>query len=53
MVTLEAKAGRRAYVEGAVAAALNERANELPAGAPALEHVDVLAATLPERGARR
>jgi len=39
--------GRRAHLEGPVAAALSERASELLADAPKVEHVDVLAAKLP------
>jgi quinol monooxygenase YgiN len=39
--------GRRAHLEGAVAAALMERASELLATAPQIEEVDVLAAKLP------
>jgi len=39
--------GRQAHLDGAVAAALVERANELLAESPAIEHVDVLAAKLP------
>lgn len=41
------EAGRRAHLEGPVAAALSERASELLAEPPSLEHVDVLAAKLP------
>jgi quinol monooxygenase YgiN len=41
------ESGRRAHLEGAVAAALHERAGELLAEAPSIEHVDVLAAKLP------
>jgi len=44
--------GRRAHLEGAVAAALGESANELLAGGPAIEEVDVIAAKLPPQGAR-
>jgi quinol monooxygenase YgiN len=39
--------GRRAHLEGRVAAALGERADELFASAPAIEPCDVLAAKLP------
>jgi quinol monooxygenase YgiN len=39
--------GRRAHLEGPVAAALSERASELLAEPPRLEPVDVLAAKLP------
>ena len=39
--------GRQAHLEGAVAAALIGRANELLAQPPAIETVDVLAAKLP------
>jgi quinol monooxygenase YgiN len=41
------EAGRRAHLEGAVARALSERADELLADPPSVEHVDVLAAKLP------
>jgi quinol monooxygenase YgiN len=41
------EAGRRAHLEGAVAAALGERAGELLAKAPTIEPVDVLAAKIP------
>jgi quinol monooxygenase YgiN len=40
-------AGRRAHLDGAVAAALLARADELLASPPAIEQVDVLAARLP------
>ena len=40
------EAGRRAHLEGAVAAALGERADELLAGLPSIQPVDVLAAKL-------
>ena len=40
-------AGRRAHLEGAVAAALMERADELFASPPDILPVDVLAAKLP------
>lgn len=43
------EAGRQAHLEGPVAAALSERASELLAESPTLEHVDVLAAKLPEQ----
>lgn len=39
-------AGRQAHLDGPVAAALLERANELLATSPAIEHVDVIAAKL-------
>jgi len=39
--------GRQAHLDGAVAAALLEKANELLAEPPQIEHVDVLAAKLP------
>ena len=39
--------GRQAHLDGAVAAALLEKANELLAETPQIEHVDVLAAKLP------
>ena len=39
--------GRRAHLEGAVAAALVEKASELFAAPPQIEEVDVLAAKLP------
>jgi len=45
--------GRRAHLEGAVAAALSERAGELLAEAPTIEPVDVLAAKLPSGGEAR
>jgi quinol monooxygenase YgiN len=41
--------GRRAHLEGPIAAALGERAAELLAEPPAIERVDVLAAKLEER----
>jgi len=41
------QAGRQAHLDGAVAAALIERADELLAGQPQVEPVDVLAAKLP------
>ena len=41
------EAGRRAHLEGAVAAALGENAPELLAQAPEIESVDVLSAKLP------
>jgi quinol monooxygenase YgiN len=40
-------AGRQAHLEGAVAAALFAKADELLAAAPAVEQVDVLADVLP------
>ena len=40
-------AGREAHLDGPVAAALMERADELLASPPAIEPVDVLAAKLP------
>ena len=40
------QAGRQAHLDGAVAAALVGRAQELLAEPPAIEHVDVLAAKL-------
>lgn len=40
-------AGRRAHLDGPVAAALIERAGELLADPPHIEQVDVLAAKLP------
>lgn len=42
------EAGRQAHLGGAVAAALTARAGELLATPPDIEHVDVLAAKLPE-----
>jgi quinol monooxygenase YgiN len=42
------EAGRRAHLEGAVARALSERADELLVDPPRVEHVDVLAAKLPQ-----
>ena len=39
--------GRQAHLDGAVAAALLERASELLAEPPQIEHVEVLAAKLP------
>ncbi|HEY7537281.1 MAG TPA: antibiotic biosynthesis monooxygenase [Gaiellaceae bacterium] len=47
------EAGRRAHLDGPVAAALIERASDLLAKPPKIEHVDVLAAKLPEPGERR
>ena len=41
------QAGRQAHLDGAVAAALLERAGELFGSPPAIERVDVLAAKLP------
>ena len=41
------EAGRAAHLDGAVAAALGERASELLADPPRIEQVDVLAAKLP------
>lgn len=41
------EAGRSAHLEGAVARALGERADELLAEPPSFEHVEVLAAVLP------
>jgi quinol monooxygenase YgiN len=41
------EAGRRAHLDGAVAAALIEAAGELLAAPPEIEPVDVLAAKLP------
>ena len=41
------EAGRQAHLDGAVAAALTEKANELLAEPPRIESVDVLAAKLP------
>ncbi len=41
------EAGRRAHLDGAVAAALGEKAPELLATPPLVEHVDVLASKLP------
>jgi quinol monooxygenase YgiN len=40
-------AGRRAHLEGAIAAALMGKADELLAKPPVVEHADVLAAKLP------
>ena len=42
------EAGRRAHLDGAVAAALLEAADELLAAPPEIEPVDVLTAKLPE-----
>jgi quinol monooxygenase YgiN len=42
------EAGRRAHLEGAVAKALSERAEELLAEPPSVEHCEVLAAKLPQ-----
>ena len=39
--------GRQAHLDGAVATALLEKASELLAEPPQIEHVDVLAAKLP------
>jgi quinol monooxygenase YgiN len=41
------ESGRRAHLDGAVAAALEESAPELLAQPPLIEHIDVLAAKLP------
>jgi quinol monooxygenase YgiN len=41
------EAGRQAHLDGPVAAALLEKASELLAKPPEIEHVDVLAAKLP------
>ena len=41
------EAGRRAHLDGAVAAALGEQAGELLSEAPEIQHVDVLAAKVP------
>ncbi|MBB5714538.1 putative quinol monooxygenase [Sphingomonas aerophila] len=41
------EAGRRAHLAGKVAAALQERAEELLAAPPVIEHIDVIAAKLP------
>ena len=41
------EAGREAHLSGKVAAALKERGDELFAGPPTIEQVDVLAAKLP------
>ena len=40
------EAGRQAHLDGAVAAALVEKASELLVTAPEIQHVDVLAAKL-------
>ena len=45
-------AGRQAHLDGAVAAALLGRADELLAAPPAIEPADVLAAKLPRPGDR-
>ena len=42
-----AAGGRRAHLDGPVAAALLARADELLASPPVIEHLDVLAARLP------
>jgi quinol monooxygenase YgiN len=42
------QAGRQAHLEGAVAAALGARADELLACAPAIDPVDVVSAKLPD-----
>lgn len=47
------EAGRRAHLDGAVAAALSERANELLAEPPTFENVDVVTAKLPGKGRPR
>jgi len=44
--------GRQAHLEGAVAAALLERADELLINQPEIQPVDVLAAKLPRAGDR-
>jgi quinol monooxygenase YgiN len=41
------EAGRQAHLEGPVAKALGERADELLTEPPSIEHVEVLAAKLP------
>jgi quinol monooxygenase YgiN len=41
------EAGRRAHLEGAVAAALGEKASDLLSQPPTIENLDVLAAKLP------
>ena len=46
-------AGRRAHLDGPVAAALSERANELLAEPPEIEHVDVLNSKLDTTRERR
>jgi quinol monooxygenase YgiN len=47
------EAGRRAHLQGAVAAALTEKATELLARAPDIEEVDVVAAKLNATGPGR
>ena len=47
------ESGRRAHLDGPVAVALSERANELLAKPPEIEHVDVLAAKLNVMAERR
>ena len=42
------EAGRQAHLNGAVAAALLAKADELLAAPPEIQHADVLAAKLPE-----
>ena len=45
--TFSGKAGRQAHLAGRAAAALTEKAPELFAEPPAIERVDIVAATLP------
>ena len=46
------ESGRQAHLAGKVAAALNERSDELFAEPPTIEQVDVLAAKLPTLGSQ-
>lgn len=45
--TFDTEAGRQAHLEGPIAAALLERADELLAGPPQIDRVDLLASKLP------
>ncbi len=45
--TFDTEAGRQAHLEGPIAAALMERADELLAGPPQIDRVDLLASKLP------
>jgi quinol monooxygenase YgiN len=45
--TFDTEAGRQAHLEGPIAAALMERADELLASPPQIDRVDLLASMLP------
>jgi quinol monooxygenase YgiN len=45
--TFDTEAGRQAHLEGPIAAALMERADELLASPPQIDRVDLLASKLP------